>query len=195
MQCNNIENVNTLQVDNLYTATNCAGVGPINVHNDLNIFNSPPGGGHITFTAGIQIGNTATTAAGTNSLAIGNGAIAAATNAVAIGDLTSVSAAATNAIAVGTSAIASATAGVAVGASAIANVANGIAIGNATTTNSVTGTICLGTSAGTVNLAANHPLAIAVNAAGVNAAAGVASTHTLGIVINGVQYRMLLVSP
>ena len=150
MNFNTIENANSIQVDNLSTTSQFP-TGAINVHNDLNIFNSPPGGGHITFTGEIQIGDSTTNASGTNSIAHGKGAIA--------------------------------------------NVTNGIAIGTGATTNTVAGSIAIGPSAGTVGLNTSHPLALTVNSAGVTASVVTQSSHTLGIVINNVQYRILLITP
>ena len=72
-----------------------------------------------------------------------------------------------------------------------ANVPNGIAIGNGATTNNVPGSICLGPNAGAVNLDPDHPLAVVVNSSGVDSTV-LAQTHTLGIVINGTKYKILL---
>lgn len=118
-----------------------------------------------------------------NSTATGN------TQAIVVGKQAS---AGDDSIVVGHNAIASGTASVSVGFAANSTSDHSIAIGINATTGNVGNAICLGREAGTVSLDAAHPLAFGGITSGITAEVIGDSTHTLGIVIDGVQYKILL---
>jgi hypothetical protein len=116
-------------------------------------------------------------ASGQNSISLGNSTTATATDATAVGK---------GAVAVSAQATA-------LGTATVSNVVDGVAIGRGASTNLIAGSVAIGAAATPVDTA--HALAFGVNALSLNAGADVAANAYLGVTINGVGYRFLLVTP
>lgn len=132
------------------------------------------GNGKILFDDSIVIGNISSSASASNSIVIGKDATVSVENGIGIGQGADVSG----------------NAGVAIGFSASVKVDDGVAIGTNATTSTVGNAIAIGVDAGVFNIDAAHPLALGLSS-GITVET-IASTHTLGVVIGGVQYKLLL---
>lgn len=139
----------------------------------------------------VNVGNISV-ASGLRAVAVGRNAQATTVDSVALGDSAATSGLGNN-IAIGRIASSSNGNSVAIGSAAVANVQSGVAIGTASSTNSVDGSIVMsGLFAGAAATSTSFPLVWGINSAGVTASAAGATTHKLGVRINGVQYHINL---
>jgi len=132
------------------------------------------GNGKILFDDAVVIGDEFSNSNTSSGIIIGKNTIVSGTNSVAIGQGATVT---------GNSAVA-------IGLDTMIEMDDTVAIGTNATTGNVGNAIAIGHNAGVINLDSNHPLALGLSS-GITVES-IASTHTLGVVIGGVQYKILL---